>query len=96
MSCPAESFDTLVLIFANFPPLWRENFHPKLFNFLKSGGILILEGFSKAHPKFSPINPLAGGPKDPSLLFSEQELRSDFKEMEIQSLEEKEVELKEK
>ena len=95
MSYPAESFDALVLIFAHFPASLRESFHRKLFTFLKPGGVLILEGFSKDHLKFSSVNPLAGGPKDPSMLFSEEELRSDFKEMEILNLEEKEVELKE-
>ena len=92
---PIESFDALVLIFAHFPASLRESFHRKLSTFLKPGGTLILEGFSKDHLKFSSVNPLAGGPKDPSMLFSEKELRSDFKEMEILSLEEKEVELKE-
>jgi 2-polyprenyl-3-methyl-5-hydroxy-6-metoxy-1,4-benzoquinol methylase len=92
---PAESFDVLVLVFAHFPASLRENFHRKLSTFLKPGGTLILEGFSKDHLKFSSVNPLAGGPKDLSMLFSEEELRSDFKEMQILSLEEKEVELKE-
>lgn len=92
---PAESFDALVLVFAHFPASLRENFHRKLSTFLKPGGTLILEGFSKDHLKFSSVNPLAGGPKDPSMLFSEEELRSDFREMQILSLEEKEVELKE-
>lgn len=95
MSYPAESFDVLALIFAHFPASLRESFHRKLFTFLKPGGVLILEGFSKDHLKFSSVNPLAGGPKDPSMLFSEEELRSDFKEMEILNLEEKEVELEE-
>jgi len=92
---PSESFDALVLIFAHFPALVRESFHRKLLTFLKPEGLLILEGFSKDHLKFSSINPLAGGPKDPAMLFSEEELRSDFQEMDILSLEEKEVELKE-
>lgn len=92
---PSESFDALVLIFAHFPASLRESFHSKLLTFLKPGGILILEGFSKDHLKFSSVNPLSGGPKDPAMLFSEEELRSDFKGMEILSLEEKEVALKE-
>lgn len=76
---PAESFDALVLVFTHFQASLRESFHRKLFTFLKQGGTLILEGFSKDHLKFSSINPLAGGPKDPSMLFSEEELRSDFR-----------------
>lgn len=92
---PAESFDALGLIFAHFPAPLRQSFHRKLLSFLKPSGILILEGFSKEHLKFNSINPLAGGPKDPSMLFSEQELISDFQGMEILSLEEKEVDLRE-
>lgn len=90
-----EIFDALVLIFAHFPAALRQSFHRKLLSFLKPSGILILEGFSKEHLKFNSINPLAGGPKDPSMLFSEEELISDLQGMEIVSLEEKEVILQE-
>ena len=92
---PAESFDALVLIFAHFPAHLRRGFHRKLISFLKPSGILILEGFSKEHLKFNAVNPKAGGPKELSMLFSKDELTSDFEGMEIMSLEEKEVELQE-
>lgn len=92
---PPASFDVLVLIFAHFPAPLRRSFHRKLLSFLRPSGILILEGFSKEHLKFNSINPLAGGPKDPTMLFSEQELISDLQGMEILSLEEKQVFLQE-
>jgi hypothetical protein len=62
---------------------------------LKPGGVLILEGFSKRHLEFNAINPQAGGPKDPGMLFSEEELRDDFSGFRFQSLEEKFVNLHE-
>lgn len=85
-----ESFEVLVLIFAHFPSAKRKEYHQKLFSFLKPGGILILEGFSKFHLKFNSVNELAGGPKDPAMLFSKEELLEDFEGSEIIKLEENE------
>lgn len=90
-----ESFDALVLIFAHFPSQLRKAFHQKLTTFLKPGGTLILEGFSKKHAAFNSVNEKAGGPKDPAMLFSKQELEEDFDGFDIQLLEEAEVELQE-
>jgi len=70
---PRESFDCIVLIFAHMHPLKRKDYHQKLATFLKPGGILILEGFSKKQ-----INNNSGGPRDLDMLFSVEELKSDF------------------
>ena len=75
---PKESFDALVLIYAHFPPEHRKAFHQRLAGFLKPGGVLILEGFSKEHLAFSEKNPKAGGPKNVDMLFSIEELQEDF------------------
>jgi len=69
-----DSFDAIVLIFAHMPPLKRRDYHKKLASFLKPGGVLILEAFSK-----NQINYHSGGPRDIDMLFSEDELREDFK-----------------
>jgi len=90
-----NSFDLLVLIFAHFPPVKRKDYHQKLIRFLKPGGYLILEAFSKAHIQFNSVNEKAGGPKDPDLLFSEEELLEDFSELEILHLVTLEQELSE-
>lgn len=90
-----ESFDSLVLVFAHFPSQFRKSFHQKLTTFLKPGGTLILEGFSKKHFAYNSVNERAGGPKDPAMLFSKEELEEDFDGFEIQLLEEVEVELQE-
>jgi SAM-dependent methyltransferase len=71
----AESFDCLILISAHMPPSLRKTAHKKLATFLKPGGTLIFEGFSKAQ-----INKNTGGPKNIDFLFSEEELQTDFQE----------------
>lgn len=90
-----ESFDLLVLIFAHFPSPLRRSYHQKLASFLKPGGVLILESFSKKHIEFNSVNEKAGGPKDPALLFSKEELQEDFSDFSIRILEETVTELDE-
>jgi SAM-dependent methyltransferase len=70
---PLNTFDCIVLIFAHMHPLKRNEFHKKLMSFLKPGGVLILEGFSKNQIKNS-----SGGPRDINMLFSIEEMESDF------------------
>jgi hypothetical protein len=90
-----ESFDLIVLIFAHFPVKKRKVYHPQLIQYLKPGGLLILEGFSKSHIEFNTVNERAGGPKDVSMLFSTTEMVEDFGDMEILSLREQTVNLQE-
>ena len=52
--------------------------------------MIILEAFAKGQAKYQ-----SGGPKQEELLFSEEELRSDFPGLEIQYLEEMETTLSE-
>lgn len=73
ISLTINSFDCIVLIFAHMTPSKRKDYHQKLISFLKPGGILILEGFSKKQ-----ISNNSGGPRDINMLFSKDELRSDF------------------
>jgi len=81
-----ESFDCLVLVYAHMPPSLREMAHKKLTTFLKPGGKLILEGFSKKQ-----IRNNTGGPRNIDFLFSEDELRSDFSDLSQLEILEKEV-----
>ena len=89
------NFDALALVFAHFPAALRKAYHQRLTKFLKPGGTLILEGFSKNHIQFNSVNEKAGGPKDPKMLFSIEELKDDFSEFSIVLLEEKVVGLHE-
>lgn len=73
ISFQKEQFDCIVLVFAHMHQLKRDEYHNKLMTFLKPGGTLILEGFSKKQ-----IDKTTGGPRNIEMLFSEQELQKDF------------------
>ncbi len=75
-SYPENYFDVLVLTFAHMPGEIRESVHKKLSSFLKPGGTLLLEGFTK-----NQINNNTGGPKNIDFLFSEEELKNDFSKL---------------
>ena len=68
-----NSFDCIALIYAHMQPGKRKTYHRKLTDYLKKGGTLILEGFSKDQ-----INKTTGGPRNIDMLFSEKELKDDF------------------
>lgn len=87
---PMNFFDAIVLIFAHFHPFERNYFHNRLLSFLKPGGAVILEGFSKKQIQFS-----SGGPRNLEMLFSEEEIISDFKSLSPIKVEETEVTLNE-
>lgn len=82
------SFDLLALIYAHFPANVRRAYHRQLSQYLKKGAVLIVEGFARSHVKNQQDNPMAGGPKDSTMLFDLSELRADFEEFEfIESIE---------
>lgn len=87
---PLESFDCVALVFAHINPVKREEYHKKLISFLKPGGKLILEGFSK-----NQINNNSGGPRDIDMLFSEKEMENDFGSLSKLDISEEEVILNE-
>lgn len=80
---PEKSFDALALIFAHFPIEQRRNYHRKLSSFLKPGGHLIIEGFSKKQATFQQLNPKSGGPRDVGMLYDLEELKEDFSDFEF-------------
>ena len=82
---PLESFDVIALSYFHLPPELRLKFHHKCMSWLKPGGYIILEGFSK-----NQLGKNSGGPKDQSWLFSVQELSSDFQGLHVLFNEEKE------
>jgi len=88
-------FDAMALIYAHFPPNLRQAYHRKLIYFLKQGGIIILEAFSSAHSKFQKLNPMVGGPLASEMLFSKEQIGSDFPGFEILQLSEEEIDLNE-
>ncbi len=90
-----ESFDAIGLIYAHFAAEKKSLLHQKLNDFLKPGGVIIFEAFSKAHLVYNRLNPKVGGPKDIDMLFSKAEIAADFENYEVLLLEEKEIILEE-
>lgn len=73
-----ESFDALALVYAHFHKSVRREYHKKLARLVKSGGYILLEGFSKKHQENQKVNPKAGGPKNPEMLYNLKEIKEDF------------------
>ena len=77
-SFPENHFDAVALIFIHQPPLLRRAFHRRLLRFLKPGGVILMEAYSREQIHF-----LTGGPLNPDLLFTEEDIREDFNHWEI-------------
>ena len=90
-----ESFDAIGLVYAHFPGDKKQAFHRKLDSYLKPGGIIIFEAFSKNHIPYKQENPKVGGPDDLKMLYSKKEILADFGNYEILALTENEVLLEE-
>jgi 2-polyprenyl-3-methyl-5-hydroxy-6-metoxy-1,4-benzoquinol methylase len=88
-------FDAVALIYAHFPAEIKSQYHKTLDRYLKAGGMVIFEAFSKKHLDYIAKNEKVGGPKDLDMLFSSEEISSDFSNYEILVLEEVEIELSE-
>ncbi|MCB0442639.1 MAG: class I SAM-dependent methyltransferase [Flavobacterium sp.] len=77
-----ESFDAIVFIFAHFPSEIRKQAHQKLVSFLKPNGKILFEAFEKNQLQFT-----SGGPKEPAMLFSEDEVKDEFSSINFNFLE---------
>lgn len=88
-------FDALALIYAHFPAKIKSEYHRALARLVRKGGMVIFEAFSKNHLPYVAQDPEVGGPKDLDMLFSTEEIRSDFADFEILELDEVVIELKE-
>lgn len=83
-------FEAIALIYAHFDAEERKEIHQHLIRFLKPGGILIFEAFSKKQLNYS-----SGGPKNPDMLFSKGEIKKEFNGLTIEYMEELEIEQQE-
>lgn len=90
-----KKFDSAALIFAHFPVEILSEYHKKIAELIKPGGILILEGFSKAHLPLRKQNPAVGGPGNIEVLFSLESIQNDFSDFEALMHGEVQVELSE-
>ncbi|MDA3866964.1 MAG: methyltransferase domain-containing protein [Salinivirgaceae bacterium] len=76
-------FDVLALLYTHFQPGMRTIFHQKLANYLKPGGLVLIEGFSKNQIRRVSEKGAGGGPNNIDMLYSVEELRSDFSSFDI-------------
>lgn len=90
-----EQFDVLALIYAHFPASIKSLYHRTLSKYLRKNGVVIFEAFSKKHIHYVSRNKSVGGPEDIDMLFSVDEIKTDFAGYEIIELVEKEIELNE-
>jgi SAM-dependent methyltransferase len=88
-------FDVIALIYAHFPADIKSLYHKTLDKYLRKDGVIIFEAFSKRHIDYVSKNEKVGGPRELAMLFSIDELKSDFANYEILELAEKEIELNE-
>lgn len=88
---PAKGgYDLVVITFVHLSPEVRTKVHRRAFAALKPGGYLILQCFSKDQLRFQ-----SGGPKDPALLVTTDDIRSDFQGREVLLLEQSEEDISE-
>ena len=86
----SEKYDAIALIFAHFAGEDRKTLFDKLDSCLKPGGHLIMEVYSK-----SQIGRSSGGPKKLDLLYSKNEIKTLFPDIDFTILEETKVILNE-
>lgn len=89
-NAPSQCYDCITMIYVHTPANTRNVYHNNMIDLLRPGGTFILEGFSKEQ-----INNKSGGPKNIDMLFSEEELREDFKKLSKLNIEIVEAELNE-
>ncbi|MFO7863666.1 MAG: class I SAM-dependent methyltransferase [Salinivirgaceae bacterium] len=92
---PENYFDAVALIYTHFQPGLRTVFHRKLADYLKVGGVLFIEGFAKDQIHRVSETNAGGGPKNVDMLYSLDELRSDFSNFDVRLAVEKSVHLDE-
>lgn len=90
ISYEPEFFDCIALIYAHQPSVKRKIYHQKLLSYLKPGGSIILEAFSKKQ-----LNNNTGGPKDIDLLYCLNDLEEDFGELTSYDIKEENIFLEE-
>jgi 2-polyprenyl-3-methyl-5-hydroxy-6-metoxy-1,4-benzoquinol methylase len=90
-----DEFDAICMTFVHFDPKIKTEMHKRLDSYLKPGGHIIFEAFSKEHREINKINPEVGGPSDAKYMYSIEEIERDFSNYEIIELKKELVHLHE-
>ncbi len=75
---PTNSFGSVVSIFAHLPSQTRKRLYPLISQSLKPGGVIIMEGYSKAQ-----LDRNTGGPKDIDMLLAPIDIEQAFPSFEV-------------
>lgn len=86
----SNTFDVIALIYAHVPSQQRKAYFQKCIAWLKPGGTLILEGFSKQQ-----LGLESGGPKALEMLFSIEELTDELEGLTFEATSEERISLNE-
>jgi ubiquinone/menaquinone biosynthesis C-methylase UbiE len=78
---PENGADAVAFIYAHFPAASRKQIHQEAISWLKPGGKIIVEAFNPAQLQNS-----SGGPKDVTMLYTEEILRDDFLELNMECI----------
>ncbi|SCA56015.1 putative Tellurite resistance protein TehB [Candidatus Terasakiella magnetica] len=87
---PENQYDCVVSIYFHMQSSQRQRLHRNMVRALRPNGLIILEAFSKDQ-----YGRDSGGPPDQDWLYSVDELREDFKDLQLECLEEVETTLDE-
>lgn len=80
---PLAEYDAAAAVYLHLPAAGRRTVHRRLLAAVKSGGPILLEGFSPDQLAYG-----TGGPKSPEMLYDAATLRADFADAAILNLEE--------
>jgi 2-polyprenyl-3-methyl-5-hydroxy-6-metoxy-1,4-benzoquinol methylase len=87
---PENYFDAIVFVFVHFPINVRNQYYQKLLSYLKPNGTIIFEAFGKAQIQLN-----SGGPKQVEMLFSKEEIKNQFPNIDFKFLETLDINLDE-
>lgn len=78
---PDKKYDLIVHLFVHITATSKTSFHQKMINALNPKGYIIFECFHKAQ-----LQVATGGPREIDMLYDEEEMCQDFKQLDIISL----------
>lgn len=90
-----HEFDVIGLTYIHPSPDSKKQIHERIDSYLKVGGYIVLEAFSKEHREINRVNPAAGGPSDIDRLYSVEEIKEAFPNYEVIELKSETIDLNE-
>ena len=83
-----EQFDAIAVIFTHFHSKFRASMHTELSGYLRPGGYIIMEVFSKKQIDYQVEGDSGGGPKNIDMLYTLEDIQSDFENFKFVELQE--------